>query len=232
MLRKAAADCANCRNCSLYRNATQAVFGQGDAHARVMLVGEQPGNAEDLAGEPFVGPAGALLTEALNEAGLRREKVYVTNAVKHFSFIERGKHRLHKKPTTTEVMACKPWLIEEIGIVRPAVVVALGATAAYSLFGSSLRLTRDRGQVVSRPLPELGGLPLKALLTFHPAAVLRAPTSERRQELRALLVADLALAAQEGRRAGWAEADATVTAPRLTARRPRRSSDAARPPHG
>lgn len=166
-----------------------------------MLVGEQPGDAEDLVGRPFVGPAGALLDAAIREAGLHRRDVYVTNAVKHFNFEQRGKHRLHKKPGAGDVRACRPWLLDEITIVRPHVIVALGATAAASLFGPRVKLTRDRGHALpSQATPIDGAAPSAIhLVTFHPAAVLRAPTSERRAELRALLTGDLALA---GRLAG------------------------------
>lgn len=201
LLAAKAAACARCQACPLYRNATQAVFGEGRAGAAVMLVGEQPGDAEDLAGRPFVGPAGMLLDAAILEAGLRRTDVYVTNAVKHFNFEQRGKHRLHKKPGAGDVRACRPWLLDEITIVRPHVIVALGATAAASLFGPSVKLTRDRGHALPGAMTALEGAAVSAahLVTFHPAAVLRAPTSERRAELRALLTSDLALA---GRLAG------------------------------
>jgi uracil-DNA glycosylase len=165
-----------------------------------MLVGEQPGNEEDLQGHPFVSPAGVLLDKLLADAGLPRQQLYVTNAVKHFSFTERGKRRLHKKPTTSEIIACKPWLLAEIEAVRPSTVLALGATAAFSLFGSKVRLTRDRGQWLT---VEVGAsTPVRGMVTFHPSAILRAPTPERRLELRALLTADLVAAAS--RRTGTA----------------------------
>jgi uracil-DNA glycosylase family protein len=200
LLAAKAAACARCQACPLYRNATQAVFGEGRAGAAVMLVGEQPGDAEDLVGRPFVGPAGMLLDAAIREAGLQRGDVYVTNAVKHFNFEQRGKHRLHKKPGAGDVRACRPWLLDEITIVRPHVIVALGATAAASMFGPSVKLTRDRGHALEAATPIDGAAPSALhLVTFHPAAVLRAPTSERRAELRALLTSDLALA---GRLAG------------------------------
>jgi uracil-DNA glycosylase family protein len=198
-VRAEAAACRACRACPLYERATQSVFGEGPTGA-IMLVGEQPGNDEDLAGHPFVGPAGRVLDAALAEAGLARAEVYLTNAVKHFSFVERGKLRLHKKPTTTEVVACRPWLLDEIAIVQPPVVVALGATAALSLFGPKARVTSERGQpfaTETRGLPAAGAM---GLLTFHPSAVLRGPTPERRHELRALLVADLTLARELGLR--------------------------------
>jgi len=189
-----AAACAHCRACPLYRHATQAVFGEGRVGAPVMLVGEQPGDAEDRAGRPFVGPAGALLATLLAAAGLATTDVYVTNAVKHFGFEQRGKHRLHKKPSTSDVVACRPWLQDELAIVHPRVVVALGATAAAALFGPKVRLTRDRGQALALPDgPVTLGDALR-LVTYHPAAALRAPTPERRKELREMLSRDLALA--------------------------------------
>jgi len=198
LLAAKAAACARCHACPLYRNATQAVFGEGRVGAAVMLVGEQPGDAEDLSGRPFVGPAGALLDAAIRDAGLRRGDVYVTNAVKHFNFEQRGKHRLHKKPGAGDVRACRPWLLDEITIVGPHVIVALGATAASSLFGPAVKLTRDRGHALEATATPLHDAAPSAvhLVTFHPAAVLRAPTSERRAELRALLTSDLALAAR------------------------------------
>lgn len=195
-LAAAAAACARCRACPLYRNATQAVFGEGKVGAPVMLVGEQPGDAEDLKGRPFVGPAGSLLGAAVADAGLDRGEIYVTNAVKHFGFVQRGKHRLHKKPGAGEVRACRPWLLDEITLVGPQVIVALGATAAAALFGPTVRLTRDRGRAL-----DLARTPIQTaapgafqLVTYHPAAVLRAPTPERRAELRQLLTHDLAVA--------------------------------------
>jgi DNA polymerase len=187
-LRKAAADC---HGCELYRNATQTVFGDGPADARLMLVGEQPGDREDQAGEPFVGPAGMLLDRALAEAGIVRDEVYLTNAVKHFKFTlpERGKRRVHKKPSQSEVSACRPWLLAELDRVRPELVVCLGATAAGALLGPSFRLTRQRGEIV-----ELAVEPhLPALATVHPSAVLRAPD---REEAYQGLVADLTVAAR------------------------------------
>jgi uracil-DNA glycosylase family protein len=197
-LKDAAAACERCHACPLFRHATQAVFGEGHARAEVMLVGEQPGDQEDLQGRPFVGPAGAVLDAVIAEAGLDRRRVYITNAVKHFKFEPRGKRRLHKKPNAAEVRSCKPWLVDELRLVRPRVVVALGATAALSLFGSAVHLTRDRGRPLDQSVLDLvlkddASRP-EALVTFHPSAVLRAPTSEMRKELRALLAADLALA--------------------------------------
>src|SRR5439155_13733814 len=140
-------DAADCRNCDLWQNATQTVFGEGRASADVMVVGEQPGDVEDKTGKPFVGPAGKLLDRAFDEAGIDRSKVYVTNAVKHFRFEMRGKRRIHKKPTVVQIEACKPWLLGEIEAVRPRLIVALGATAAQALLGRSFKLTQHRGEV-------------------------------------------------------------------------------------
>jgi DNA polymerase len=171
-----------CRGCPLYASATQAVFGEGSAHATVMLVGEQPGDQEDLAGEPFVGPAGKLLDRALAEAGIDRRSAYVTNAVKHFKWHARGKRRIHDKPSWGEQVACLPWLEAELAAVRPRALVLLGATAAQSVLGKSFRVTKERG----RPLPsELAEL---VVATIHPSAVLR---GENREELLAGLVDDL-----------------------------------------
>jgi DNA polymerase len=188
-----------CHACSLYLHATQTVFGEDPVPARLMLVGEQPGDEEDRRGHPFVGPAGALLDDALAEAGVARADVYVTNAVKHFKLVGRGKRRLHGKPKAREVQACDPWLRDELRLVTPRIVVALGATATSALFGSKVSVMRDRGRVLS--LPGDGDVveSVEAVLTIHPSAALRAPTSERRRELRAMLVADLALAASRAR---------------------------------
>src|SRR5262245_54915698 len=142
----------DCRGCELYRNATQAVFGEGPSSAGILFVGEQPGNDEDLNGRPFVGPAGRLLDRALADAGIDRADVYVTNAVKHFKFEVRGKRRIHKKPAASEVRACEPWLEAEIAIVKPKVIVCLGATAAQSIMGSAFRLTRERGKPIEHHL--------------------------------------------------------------------------------
>jgi uracil-DNA glycosylase family protein len=175
----------HCRGCDLWVNATQAVFGEGPRNAEVMLVGEQPGDQEDRQGHPFVGPAGRLLDAALEEAGIDRRRVYITNAVKHFKFvvIERGR-RLHKKPTAAEVRACNPWLREEIRRVKPRVVVALGATAAQALLGKQFRVTQNRG----KPLPS--ELADTVVATVHPSSVLRAP-DDARDEARRQFVADL-----------------------------------------
>ncbi|MGK5533703.1 UdgX family uracil-DNA binding protein [Streptomyces sp. URMC 129] len=187
-LRRAA---AGCEGCPLYRDATQTVFGSGDATARVLLVGEQPGDQEDRRGEPFVGPAGRLLARALDEAGIDPDETYVTNAVKHFKFTRTGpgKRRIHKPPTLRELTACKPWLLGELREVAPEVVVALGATAGKALRGSSFRVTRERG--VPLPMPDGGDGVLVA--TIHPSAVLRA--DEDRDAVYEGLVADLRVAA-------------------------------------
>jgi uracil-DNA glycosylase len=171
-LRDAAARCTACR---LHQNATQTVFGEGPEKARVMLIGEQPGDAEDLAGHPFVGPAGRLLDRCLVEAGIDRKQTYVTNVVKHFKWVPRGPRRIHSKPSSVEIKACFPWLEAEIGVVKPRIVVALGATAAQALFGKGFRVTRDRGRLVPFALAPC------ALATVHPSALLRAPDEETRQ---------------------------------------------------
>ena len=175
----------SCKGCDLYRHATQAVFGEGPARASVMFIGEQPGDQEDLQGHPFVGPAGQLLHKALEESGIDRSDAYITNAVKHFKFEERGKRRLHKKPRVSEIKACRPWLEAEAAVVRPRVIVCLGATAALSVFGSEYRLTRDRGKFIEHPWAH------QATSTIHPSAILRAPDAERRQEEYRRFVDDL-----------------------------------------
>ena len=175
-LRRAAAACTAC---PLWKRGTQTVFGDGSSRARVVLVGEQPGNEEDLAGKPFVGPAGRLLEKALDEAGLDRRLAYLTNVVKHFKWEPKGKLRIHSKPNSREIGACLPWLEAELAAIRPEVVVCLGATAARALIGPGFRVTRDRGTWVESPLaPRVTG-------TVHPSSILRAPDSEsRRAELR------------------------------------------------
>ncbi|MCT2583806.1 UdgX family uracil-DNA binding protein [Actinophytocola gossypii] len=185
---RSAAD--TCRGCDLYRDATQTVFGAGPSDARVLVVGEQPGDQEDRKGEPFVGPAGRLLDRAMEEAGIDRDQVYVTNAVKHFKFTlpERGKRRIHKTPSRTEVVACRPWLDAELDTIGPDLVLCLGATAAKSLLGPSFRVTKERGTVV--PLPERE--PTRVVTTVHPSSVLRADDREAAYQE---LVADLAAAA-------------------------------------
>jgi DNA polymerase len=170
-LREAAADCTAC---PLYAKATQTVFGEGPERAGVMLIGEQPGDSEDLAGHPFVGPAGKMLDRCIAAAGIDRRQAYVTNAVKHFKWVPRGARRLHSKPNSMEIAACFPWLEAEIAAVKPRIVVALGATAAQALFGKSFRVTRDRGRLVpSRWAPY-------ALATVHPSSLLRAPDDDTR----------------------------------------------------
>jgi uracil-DNA glycosylase family protein len=166
---------ARCTGCHLFRNATQTVFGEGPEGAPLMLVGEQPGDAEDLAGHPFVGPAGKLLDRCLAAAGIDRAKIYVTNVVKHFKWVPRGSRRIHSKPGSVEIEACFPWLEAEISVVAPRVVVALGATAAQALFGKTFRVTRDRGRLVPFALAPY------ALATVHPSSLLRAPDEETRQ---------------------------------------------------
>ncbi|MGA7094642.1 MAG: UdgX family uracil-DNA binding protein [Candidatus Cybelea sp.] len=183
-LRSLRAAAAGCRGCDLYRHATQTVFGEGRAHARFMFVGEQPGETEDRAGHPFVGPAGRILHEAIERAGISAKDTYVTNVVKHFKFVERGKRRIHSKPKTIEIRACKPWLEAEIEVVRPALIVALGATAAHVLLGSSFRLLANRGRVIVKEQQAL-------LATIHPSAILRAPDSATRHAEMENLVADL-----------------------------------------
>jgi uracil-DNA glycosylase family protein len=176
---------AHCRGCDLYKYATQTVFGEGRARARMMFVGEQPGDSEDRLGHPFVGPAGKLLHRAMEDAGIVPRDVYVTNAVKHFKFIQRGKRRIHNKPRTIEIRACKPWLDAEIQAVRPALIVALGATAAQSLLGSSFRLLANRGRVMASPLPT------PVLATIHPSAILRAPDDKTRHREMRKFIEDL-----------------------------------------
>ena len=169
---------ARCTGCHLFRNATQTVFGEGPEGAPLMLVGEQPGDAEDLAGRPFVGPAGKLLDRCLAEARIDRTKTYVTNVVKHFKWVARGPRRIHSKPNAVEIEACFPWLEAEISVVAPRIVVALGATAAQALFGKAFRMTLDRGRLVPFALAPY------ALATVHPSALLRAPDEEtRRREI-------------------------------------------------
>ena len=169
---------ARCTGCDLYKNATQTVFGEGPARARIMLVGEQPGDAEDLADHPFVGPAGRLLDRCLVEAGIDRKQTYVTNVVKHFKWVPRGPRRIHSKPGAVEIEASFAWLEAEISVVKPQIVVALGATAAQALFGRAFRVTRDRGRLVPFALAP------RALATVHPSALLRAPDEEtRRREI-------------------------------------------------
>lgn len=164
-----------CQACDLYKTGTQTVFGEGGAHARVMFVGEQPGDREDIEGKPFVGPAGRLLDEALVAAGIDRRRVYITNAVKHFKWKPAGKRRLHQKPNAAEISACRPWLEAEIAVVKPAFLVLLGATAAQAMLGRDFRVSTQRGQLMERP-----GLPTM-IATVHPSSILRATDDESRE---------------------------------------------------
>jgi uracil-DNA glycosylase len=182
-------EAALCRACPLWKNATQTVFGEGPQHARVMLVGEQPGDKEDLAGTPFVGPAGLMLDRALEEAGIDRKKTYVTNAVKHFKFVPRGKFRLHQKPTTPEIKACRPWYERELAAIKPDLVVAMGATAAQSVFGKITPINKNRGHLIDLA----DGI--KALVTVHPSYLLRLPDEDARAREYQRFVGDLKIAA-------------------------------------
>ncbi|AUX40839.1 DNA polymerase [Sorangium cellulosum] len=186
-LREAA---AGCRACPLWERGTQTVFGVGAARSDVLLLGEQPGDMEDRAGKPFVGPAGQLLDRALEAAGIDRSRAYVTNVVKHFKWEPRGKRRIHQKPDAREIRACLPWLEAEIAVVRPEIVVCLGATAAQALFGSAFRVTRERGRVVASPLAP------RALATVHPASILRIPDQTQRQAELSRFIEDLSAAAR------------------------------------
>jgi DNA polymerase len=192
--RKLRAAAQKCTGCDLYKNATQAVFGEGPQQAHVMFVGEQPGDQEDLQGRPFVGPAGALLDKALADAGVPRDDVYVTNAVKHFKWEPRGKRRIHKKPRMSEIKACRPWLEAELRAIKPTVLVCLGATAAQAVLGPQFKLMQNRGQVQSSALAE------RVIATIHPSAVLRAPDSEGRRQAYQMLVDDLTVVAKLLRR--------------------------------
>lgn len=174
-----------CQGCNLYARASQAVFGEGPTSAEIVFIGEQPGDEEDRQGHPFVGPSGKLLDRALSEAGIDRSLIYVTNAVKHFKFEERGKRRLHKKPNGMEIRACQPWLEAEINLIQPQIIVCLGATAAQSIFGGTYRLTKERGQFVRNSwAPHVTS-------TVHPSAILRAPDEEQRHIEYEKFVADL-----------------------------------------
>jgi DNA polymerase len=179
-----------CTACPLWRTGTQTVFGEGLARARLMLVGEQPGDKEDLAGEPFVGPAGRLLDEALAEAGIDRSEAYLTNVVKHFKWQPRGKRRIHQKPNWSEIAACRPWLEAELAVVEPHALVCLGATAAQALLGRQVRVTRDRGKPLQSDLAPV------AIATVHPSSILRAPDRETRRREYASFVEDLRAAAK------------------------------------
>jgi uracil-DNA glycosylase len=185
-LRAAAAACAAC---PLHADATQTVFGEGPAHAALMLIGETPGDQEDRQGRPFVGPAGKLLDRCLAEAGIERKQAYVTNVVKHFKFVPRGKRRIHAKPNAMEIRACKPWLATEIAVVKPALILCLGATAAQALLGASFRVSKQRGVPVPSPLAPI------VMATVHPSALLRADDADREREI-ARFIADLKTAAK------------------------------------
>jgi uracil-DNA glycosylase family protein len=170
---------ASCQACDLWKRGTQTVFGEGQNSATVMFVGEQPGDEEDIKGKPFVGPAGKLLDKALDEAGIDRSRTYVTNVVKHFKWVPRGKRRIHEKPNAAQIGACKPWLLAEISVLKPDVIVCLGATAAQALLGRQFRVTTQRGQFVPSELAP------KMLATVHPSSILRAPDdASRREEMR------------------------------------------------
>jgi uracil-DNA glycosylase len=182
---------AGCRACDLHKRATQTVFGEGPSKAEVMMVGEQPGDAEDLAGQPFVGPAGKLLDRALTDAGIDRRRVYVTNVVKHFKWEPRGKRRIHAKPNSAEIAACRPWLETEVALVKPRVLVCLGATAAQALLGRAFKVSRQRGTFVASPLAP------RVTATVHPSSILRAPDEESRRTEMQRFVADLARVARE-----------------------------------
>jgi DNA polymerase len=186
MLREEA---AGCRACHLYKNATQTVFGEGAQTAGIMLVGEQPGDKEDLAGKPFVGPAGLMLDRALEEAGIDRRKVYVTNAVKHFKFVPRGKIRLHQKPNTPEIKACRQWYERELAAIKPDLVVAMGATAAQSVFGKITPINKNRGHTIDL---EDG---TRAMVTVHPSYLLRLPDADAKAREYRRFVDDLKIAA-------------------------------------
>jgi len=178
----------DCRGCDLFERGTRAVFGEGEAGAEMMLVGEQPGDQEDLQGRPFVGPAGKLLDKALEAAGIPRDDVYVTNIVKHFKWEPRGKRRIHKKPNAMEIAACRPWFDEEVKLIKPKVIVCLGATAAQALLGRDFRVTIDRGKLIS-----LGDIPIVA--TVHPSSILRAPDDTTRHTEMAHVIDDLRVVA-------------------------------------
>jgi uracil-DNA glycosylase family protein len=182
-------EAAHCRACHLWKHATQTVFGEGPQTAQMMLVGEQPGDKEDLAGKPFVGPAGQMLDRALEQAGITREKVYVTNAVKHFKFVPRGKIRLHQKPTTSEIKACRPWYERELAAIKPDLVVAMGATAAQCVFGKITPINKNRGRLIDID----DGI--KALVTVHPSYLLRLPDADAKAQEYARFVSDLKIAA-------------------------------------
>src|SRR5881398_3104751 len=184
-LAKVAAAAKECTACPLYKKATQTVFGEGPKHATMLMIGEQPGDYEDVAGKPFVGPAGKILDRALEEAGINRDEVYVTNAVKHFKWEPRGKRRIHQKPNAREIAACRPWLDGELAAIKPDVIVCLGATAGQTVFGPTFRVTRERGKVLSSKLAP------KVVATVHPSSLLRQPDEASRQREYKYFVKDL-----------------------------------------
>jgi uracil-DNA glycosylase len=184
-LRTARLAAAGCKGCDLWRRATQTVFGEGRADASIMFVGEQPGDSEDAAGKPFVGPAGRVFDRALEAVGIARDRVYVTNVVKHFKWEPRGKRRIHAKPRISEIRACRPWLDTELALIKPRALVCLGATAAQALLGSSFKVSTERGKFVDSPLAPL------VMATVHPSSVLRAQTEEERHRAMDEFVADL-----------------------------------------
>jgi uracil-DNA glycosylase len=187
-LTKVASAAKSCTACPLYKNATQTVFGEGPKRARIMMIAEQPGDYEDVAGRPFVGPAGKMLDRALEEAGIDRDQVYMTNAVKHFKWEPRGKRRIHQKPSARDIAACRPWLEAELRLVEPKLVVCLGSTAAQTIFGPAFRVTRQRGQVLESPFAK------KVVATVHPSSLLRQPDEESREREFKNFVTDLGVA--------------------------------------
>jgi len=180
----------HCKGCDLWKHATQAVFGEGSPGAEVMLVGEQPGDQEDLQGRPFVGPAGKLLDRALEAAGIDRDDVYVTNAVKHFKWEPRGKRRIHKKPNGMQIAACRPWFDEEVRVVKPRVIVCMGATASQALLGRNFKVTQERGKMISQD-------GMKFVATVHPSSILRAPDDESRHAEMARFIEDFRVVAEQ-----------------------------------
>jgi uracil-DNA glycosylase family protein len=182
---------AGCQACDLWKSGTQTVFGAGDSRAEIMLIGEQPGDREDIVGQPFVGPAGQLLDQALMEVGIDRQRTYVTNVVKHFKWIPKGRLRLHQTPTAQEIAACRPWLDSEITLLKPRAIICLGATAAQALHGKHFRVTRQRGEFVESPLAPL------VMATLHPAAILRIPDATARNTAHHQFIADLQKVARQ-----------------------------------
>jgi uracil-DNA glycosylase family protein len=182
----------DCKNCDLWKTGTQTVFGEGSSRAKIMMIGEQPGNQEDIEGKPFVGPAGKLLDRLLEEAGVDRKKVYVTNAVKHFKWEPRGKRRIHKKPNAKEIAACRSWLDAEMAVIKPQVIVCLGATAAQAILGKAFRVTQQRGEFVESPLAPY------VMATVHPSAILRAPDENERHAQERMFVEDMKKIAKLG----------------------------------